>query len=427
MKKWYKYVLDAAMVAAVLVCSACANAPAADPNPEPVEGDQPKNLEEITIPASIFEFANSDIEDNFEEFSEYCYSVERDGNDLILGVTPSQKEELIEMYSDSIDDVLEKMTKEEQGYYVETDKDHSRFVYHYDEKIDGVLQAKMLLTITTSDVLIGILETKDPNWNVQAKITNCHTGLTIGETTFPEGSMTFGPDEWKASYDDGAWLQTKQAEVMAMTGLSGPYEELTDTQKGVVTSVGQMMDWIEGKYGQSFHYLSYAPGDATEQEHLKVYPEQGDESDVVTVYRTYENGLYQYEDDYGSILIRPAYEEQVQSFAQQVLPSEGIKIYTEVKSGEAKEGSVLNQVSAVTYIFMNDDLCAEEYETFLKAVPDWLTENCQGVPAGIYLRMAKSEAWQSIDRSNYEDMLREDIYTKEAECAISGSGKVTVN
>ena len=87
----------------------------------------------------------------------------------------------------------------------------------------------------------------------------------------------------------------------------------------------------------------------------------------------------------------------------------------------------MNQVSAVTYIFMNDDLCAEEYETFLKAVPDWLTENCQGVPAGIYLRMAKSEAWQSIDRSNYEDMLREDIYTKEAECAISGSGKVTVN
>ena len=427
MKKWYKYVLDAAMVAAVLVCSACANAPAADPNPEPVEGDQPKNLEEITIPASIFEFANSDIDDNFEEFSEYCYSVERDGNDLILGVTRSQKEELIEMYSDSIDDVLEKMTKEEQGYYVETDKDHSRFVYHYDENIDGVLQAKMLLTITTSDVLIGILETKDPNWNVQAKITNCHTGLTIGETTFPEGSMTFGPDEWKASYDDGAWLQTKQAEVMAMTGLSGPYEELTDTQKGVVTSVGQMMDWIEGKYGQSFHYLSYAPGDATEQEHLKVYPEQGDESDVVTVYRTYENGLYQYEDDYGSILTRPAYEEQVQSFAQQGLPSDGIKLYTEVKSGEAKEGSVLNQVSAVTYIFMNDDLCAEEYETFLEAVPDWLTENCQGVPAGIYLRMAKSEAWQSIDPSNYEDMLREDIYTKEAECAISGSGKVTVN
>ena len=97
MKKLYKYVLDAVMVAAVLVCSACANAPAADPNSEPVEGNQPKNLEEITIPASIFEFANSDIDDNFEEFSEYCYSVEREGNDRMLGVTPAQKEELREV------------------------------------------------------------------------------------------------------------------------------------------------------------------------------------------------------------------------------------------------------------------------------------------------------------------------------------------
>ena len=55
-----------------------------------------------------------------------------------------------------------------------------------------------------------------------------------------------------------------------------------------------------------------------------------------------------------------------------------------------------------------------------------LTENCQGVPAGIYLRMAESEAWKQIGRSDYEDKLREDIYTEEAECAISGSGKVTV-
>ena len=33
----------------------------------------------------------------------------------------------------------------------------------------------MLLTITTSDVLIGILETKDPNWNVQARICLLYT------------------------------------------------------------------------------------------------------------------------------------------------------------------------------------------------------------------------------------------------------------
>lgn len=49
------------------------------------------------------------------------------------------------MYAGSIDDVLEDMEKDEQGYYVEADTDHSRFIYHIDENIDGILQAKMLL------------------------------------------------------------------------------------------------------------------------------------------------------------------------------------------------------------------------------------------------------------------------------------------
>lgn len=226
-------------------------------------------MKEAWIPASIFKFANTDIEDNMEAFEDYCTDVRRDGDDLILEVTPTQKEELIEMYAGSIDDVLEDMEKDEQGYYVEADTDHSRFIYHIDENIDGILQAKMLLTITTSDVLTGIMETGDPNWSVSAKIVNCHTGLTVGEGTFPDGSITFGPDEWKASYDGGAWLGARQEEVMDMTGLTGPYEELTDTQKGVVTSVVQMLDWIEGKYEQQFHYISYAPGDAVEQEHLR--------------------------------------------------------------------------------------------------------------------------------------------------------------
>ena len=170
----------------------------------------------------------------------------------------------------------------------------------------------------------------------------------------------------------------------------------------------------EGKYEQQFHYISYAPGDAVEQEHLKVYPEQGGESDVVTVYRTYENGLYRYEDDYGEILKRPSYEEQVRIFAEQYLPSEGIKIYTEIKdggNGAADGESFLKEVSAVTYIFMDEALCSGQYETFLEAVPDWLTENCQGVPAGIYLRMAESEAWKQIGRSDYEGLAAKNTQT----------------
>ena len=433
MKNLYRQLLAVVTAAGIFICSACAGMTNAEPagdkeNRKDVTDEQTVKTEYITIPASLLKFSSSDLQDNIEAFSDYCTSVRQDGNDMIIEVTPEQKETLIQMYEDNIREVADDMVEADPSYSCELDEDYSRVVYRYDENIDGVLQAKVLLSLTTSYALKGIMETGNPDWHIHAEIVNCHTGATVVEGTLPDEEINFGPDEWDKSYVSTG-EDEQQKEIMRETGLSGDYSALTDTQKSAVTSIEDMLTWMEGKYQQKFCYVSYAPGDAIEQEHLKVYPEQGDESDIVTVYRTYENRLYRYEDDYGAILTRPAYEAQIRTFAEKYLPSEGIKIYTEIKNGGSSVADaepVLNEVSAVTYIFMDDALCSEQYETFLEAVPDWLTENCQGVPAGIYLRMTESEAWQQIDRSDYEDKLREDVYTKEAECAISGSGKVTV-
>ena len=420
MKNLYRQLLAVVTAAGIFICSACAGMTNAEPagdkeNRKDVTDEQTVKTEYITIPASLLKFSSSDLQDNIEAFSDYCTSVRQSGDDMIIEVTPEQKETLIQMHEDNIREVMDDMVEADPSYSCELDEDYSRVVYRYDENIDGVLQAKVLLSLTTSYALKGIMETGNPDWHIHAEIVNCHTGATVVEGTLPDEEINFGPDEWDKSYVSTG-EDEQQKEIMRETGLSGDYSALTDTQKSAVTSIEDMLTWMEGKYQQKFCYVSYAPGDAIEQEHLKVYPEQGDESDIVTVYRTYENR-------------RPAYEEQIRTFAEKYLPSEGIKIYTEIKNGgssPAEEEPVLNEVSAVTYIFMDDALCSEKYEIFLEAVPDWLTENCQGVPAGIYLRMTESEAWQQIDRSDYEDKLREDVYTKEAECAISGSGKVTV-
>ena len=430
MKRFYRPVLAGMAVVVISVCSACGAIP--EKNHGGNSGDRKdaadEKTEEITIPASLIKFSSSDLQDNIEAFSDYCTSVRQDGDDMIIEVTTEQKETLIQMHEDNIREVMDDMVEADPSYSCELDEDYSRVVYRYDENIDGILQAKVLLSLTTSYALKGIMETGNPDWHIHAEIVNCHTGATVVEGTLPDEEINFGPDEWDKSYVSTG-EDEQQKEIMRETGLSGDYSALTDTQKSAVTSIEDMLTWMEGKYQQKFCYVSYAPGDAIEQEHLKVYPEQGDESDIVTVYRTYENGLYRYEDDYGAILMRPVYEEQVRAFAEQYLPAEGIKIYTEIKNGGSSAADaepVLNEVSAVTYIFMDDALCSEQYETFLEAVPDWLIENCQGVPAGLYLRMTESEAWLQIDRSDYEDKLREDVYTKEAECAISGNGKVTV-
>lgn len=224
------------------------------------------------------------------------------------------------------------------------------------------------------------------------------------------------------------WTQ-RQEELLEEMGLSGDYDELTDTQKSAVTSADDMLAYLEEKYGKRFCYLSYAPSGTLDKEHLEAYPADGQPYDKVTVYRTYENGEYSYEDDYENILIRPRYEETVRDFAEEYFPAEGIKVYTDIKSidGSVTEENILENVSAVTYVFTDDSVCsAEAYERFVDACGQWLKEHCQGVPAGIYLRMTQSEAWAKISEADYEDSIREDIFTAENDCSISGSGKVTI-
>ena len=61
------------------------------------------------------------------------------------------------------------------------------------------------------------------------------------------------------------------------------------------------------------------------------------------------------------------------------------------------EENILETVSAATYVFTDDSVCSSEaYERFVDACGQWLKEHCQGVPAGIYLRMTQSEAWAEI-------------------------------
>lgn len=249
-------------------------------------------------------------------------------------------------------------------------------------------------------------------------------------------------------------LTERQKEILTHEGLPADYDKLTDSQKSAVTSIEDMLAWLEDKYQQEFCYVSYVPGGTLEEEQLEAYPAESSEADTVTVYRTYEDGSYQYEDNFTEVLVRPVYEEWVGGFVQQYLPVEGVKIYTEIKTIDEKLDKTISEnvlakgdagadleedaaedviemlsgrVSAVTYVYMVSAVYGSQYDRFLDAVPGWLSENCRGVPAGLWLRMADTEEWQDIDSSNYEDKIREDIYTEKADCAISGSGKVTVN
>lgn len=229
-------------------------------------------------------------------------------------------------------------------------------------------------------------------------------------------------------------LTQRQIDLLEEMGLPTDYDRLTDTQKNAITSIEALLTYLEDKYQEEFCYLSYAEAGALEEEHLEAYPAAGTPADVVTVYRTYEDGEYHYEDDYGNIGVKPLYESRVREFAAQSFPESGIKVFSDIRnSGQDTHGqsvteeNVLQTVSSVTYIFISESVCTkEQFRDFTEECAQWMESQCQGVAAQICLRLTDAAQWELIDASGYEDKLREDIFTAEAECAILASGKVTV-
>lgn len=114
-------------------------------------------------------------------------------------------EEILEEYSAILDEIQQEALMEgdisNSEYSCELSSDYSKVVYKYDENIDGILQAKILVSLTSIYVMNGIIETNNSDWSVDASIVNCHTGKTVVQGIFPGASLTFGEAEWEASYE----------------------------------------------------------------------------------------------------------------------------------------------------------------------------------------------------------------------------------
>lgn len=195
------YLMLAVLLAAVVfACAACAESPSEEQN-NINEETEPQETIEITLPGSLFEFANTDLQDNKEAFEEYCTDVREVGDSLVLEVTEEQREALIEMNQKNIDDILDQVEEENSQYSYELRDDFSGVVYRYDESIESVVQAKMLMGVTSMYALNGIIESGNSDWSVEVTIENCHTGNAVAQGVLPGDSITLGEQAWEASYE----------------------------------------------------------------------------------------------------------------------------------------------------------------------------------------------------------------------------------
>lgn len=164
-----------------------------------------EKLVTIVIPESYFEYAGSDAakaaESCIELGDEYCTSAEAKDNDLVLKVTDRQRENLIKRNNEFIDELLTSFKRFNSEYEFTGSEDYSEVTFYYDEDITTILQIESVFGVTVGYGLNSILQNNSETWSVHLKIVNCHTGKTVVEGDIPQDIMTYGPDEWKNSYE----------------------------------------------------------------------------------------------------------------------------------------------------------------------------------------------------------------------------------
>lgn len=249
-------------------------------------------------------------------------------------------------------------------------------------------------------------------------------------------SMTENTDSGSSKGDGKVKIELtqRQQELLQEKGLPTEYDKLTDIQKNAIVSIEAMLVYLEDKYQEEFCYLSYTAAGLSDKEHLEAYPASGTPSETVNVYRTYKNREYQYSDDYGALKLKPLYENQVRSFAAQTFPENGLKVFCDMKAqGQSEkmpipeEDKVMQTVSAVTYVFISENVCTkEQLDSFTEVCVQWMKNQCSGKAAQICLRLAEQETWDRITASNYKDRLMGETFTAEAECTVTASGRTAV-
>ena len=186
------------LLMAVMMLTACAPKGQHVPSDNDTEEDK---VSEITIPASYLEFTGNDAEETAEDYKAYCTDATVQDGNVVLEVNEQQKQEILEMNQEFIDDALEDFQEENSQYSYELKDDFSGVVYRYDESIESGVQAKMLMGVTSMYALNGIIESGNSEWSVKVSIENCHTGNVVAQGVLPDDSISFGQEEWETSYE----------------------------------------------------------------------------------------------------------------------------------------------------------------------------------------------------------------------------------
>ena len=195
------------MSAVIFLFAACSPAPektddaapgkesAEEAAEEKEEEDTEEETVSVTIPASFLHFTGVDAQETADSYLDYCENAYVEEGNVILNLTEKQKEDIQEMNEDYIEEVLGELQETDEKYSCQLSDDYGSVTYTYDADIGQMLQAKLLLGVTSMHALNGMLENGGGNWNIEVTVVSSQTGETVGHGVLPGDEINFDMEE----------------------------------------------------------------------------------------------------------------------------------------------------------------------------------------------------------------------------------------
>ncbi len=182
----------AGLLLLIVLASGCANS-------------KPKT-ETYVIPNSYWTYTSTTTEEAVETFhklgDDYYTEVKIVDEGVQVELTEQQRDKLVQRNNDYIEKLVADYKAYNSEYWYVPDENYQKLAFYFDEKIPNLLHAATVYNLAAGYGLNYILLNNTTEWGVDISIYNCHTNKLVVSIDAPYETVSYGPAEWKASYDE---------------------------------------------------------------------------------------------------------------------------------------------------------------------------------------------------------------------------------
>lgn len=237
-------------------------------------------------------------------------------------------------------------------------------------------------------------------------------------------------------------LNERQKNLLASLGLPEDYEELTISQKNAIVRIEAMLNYLENKYGITFIYDGYVSASVSDKEHLLAYPEGISSDNIVTVYSSYENEQYVYEDDFNELLTKeefeinskvifakPYYDRAINEYINKYYNEENFKIFTNLsiinKETNITEKNAIQNLGGNIHLFFDKSVYEEsEMQEFINDYSEYIKNNISTskIPNNTYIYVLERNEFEKVGQYTYSNY----IFKYDKGIYISENGHIEI-